>query len=54
LLIVPSPWLQWWLQLTGFVFVRSSSPSFTAQVRRLTELLRTYANAIKINWQCGG
>ena len=48
------PWLQLWLQLEAFVVVRSSSPSFTAQLRRHTELQRTCANAIKINWQCGG
>jgi hypothetical protein len=43
-----------WLQLSAFVVVRSSSPSFTAQVRWFTEPRRTAVNAIKINWQCGG
>ena len=47
-------WLQLWLQLSAFMVVRSSSLSFTPQLRTLTELQRTYADAIKINWQCGG
>jgi hypothetical protein len=38
----------------GFRSCSLKSPSFTAQVRRLTEPSRTCANAIKINWQCGG
>ena len=50
----PPLWLQLSLQYVVSVRIRSRSPSFTAQVRRLTEPRRTRADPIKINWQCGG